>query len=245
MEKGKDMMNEQREGSALFSIAIMVLTAVVWMSLDIYLPALPVLQEEFSVSASYLNLTLTVGIVTTAVGTLVGGPFSDKYGRKPVFMLGALLSVLFTFLCTFAGGVEFLIVVRCCRIGERDNTTVTTAMIKGFVFGDKVQEYHDGVAVGRYGGPMIAPSLGSLSSAISAGTGCSFYRGPVGDPSLFIVAARETWPKEVRTSESTVMAIKDTLNTAKDKPFAVFCRDDGCAYDTDVGVHLRVLLYIF
>ena len=41
MEKGKDMMNEQREGSALFSIAIMVLTAVVWMSLDIYLPALP------------------------------------------------------------------------------------------------------------------------------------------------------------------------------------------------------------
>ena len=53
MEKGKDMMNEQREGSALFSIAIMVLTAVVWMSLDIYLPALPVLQEEFSVSASY------------------------------------------------------------------------------------------------------------------------------------------------------------------------------------------------
>ena len=60
MEKGKDMMNEQREVSALFSIAIMVLTAVVWMSLDIYLPALPVLQEEFSVSASYLNLTNSV-----------------------------------------------------------------------------------------------------------------------------------------------------------------------------------------
>ena len=45
MEKGKDMMNEQREGSALFSIAIMVLTAVVWMSLDMYCRKSSVCQQ--------------------------------------------------------------------------------------------------------------------------------------------------------------------------------------------------------
>lgn len=224
MEKGKDMMNEQREGSALFSIAIMVLTAVVWMSLDIYLPALPVLKEEFSVSASYLNLTLTVGIVTTAVGTLVGGPFSDKYGRKPVFMLGALLSVLFTFLCTFAGGVEFLIVVRgVAGLGNGIILTVTTAMIKDSFSGIKFKNIMTVLQSAAIAGPMIAPSLGSfIISHFSWHWLFIFIAGLSVIPSLFITAARETWPKEGRTSESTTMAIKDTLNTAKDKPFAVF-----------------------
>ena len=65
-QMGKKDADRNKGGGALFSLSIMVLTAVVWMSLDIYLPALPVLREEFGVSAGYLNLTLTVGIITTA-----------------------------------------------------------------------------------------------------------------------------------------------------------------------------------
>ncbi len=98
MKKKNDVIMEQPKlGVRLFSVSIMILTAVVWMALDIYLPALPILKEVFDVSASYLNLTLTIGIITTAVGTLIGGPFSDKYGRKPVFSVGITLSFVFTF----------------------------------------------------------------------------------------------------------------------------------------------------
>ena len=113
MKKVKDViMDQPKLGINVFAGSIMVLTAVVWMALDIYLPALPILKEEFKVSATYLNLTLTAGIIATAIGTLIGGPMSDKYGRKPVFASGVGLSLLFTFLCTFAGSVDFLIVVR-------------------------------------------------------------------------------------------------------------------------------------
>ncbi len=146
----EEIREKRSNDGRLFSLAIMVLTAVIWMSLDIYLPALPVLKSEFDVSASYLNVTLTAGIITTAVGTLLGGPFSDKYGRRPLFIIGTILSVIFTFLCTFAEGVEFLIVVRgISGLGNGIILTVTTAMIKDMFSGVRFK-YHDSASVGSH-----------------------------------------------------------------------------------------------
>ena len=72
MKKAKDViMDQPKLGINVFAGSIMVLTAVVWMALDIYLPALSILKEEFKVSATYLNLTLTAGIIATAIGTLI------------------------------------------------------------------------------------------------------------------------------------------------------------------------------
>ena len=219
-----EMKGGEFEGSRLFAVSIMVLTAVIWMSLDIYLPALPVLQEEFAVSAGYLNLTLTIGIVTTAVGTLVGGPFSDKYGRKPVFALGALLSVIFTFLCTFAGGVEFLIVVRgIAGLGNGIILTVTTAMIKDSFSGTMFKNIMTVLQSAAIAGPMVAPALGSFIISHFTWHWLFIFIAAVSVlPSIPVLIHRETWPKEVRMSESTLAAITDTLNTAKDKPFALF-----------------------
>ena len=173
MEKGKDMMNEQCEGSALFSIAIMVLTAVVWMSLDIYLPALPVLQEEFSVSASYLNLTLTVGRAFQRQVRKKAGIYAGSAAERPVYFF-----VYFCGRCRIPHCGE-----GCCRIGERDNTDGDDSHDKGFVFGDKVQEYHDGVAVGRYSGTDDSSISGIFyHQPFQLALAVHFYRGPVGDP---------------------------------------------------------------
>lgn len=223
-QMGKKDADRNKGGGALFSLSIMVLTAVVWMSLDIYLPALPVLREEFGVSAGYLNLTLTVGIITTAVGTLAGGPFSDKYGRKPIFILGALLSIVFTFLCTFAGNVEFLIVVRgLAGLGNGIILTVTTAMIKDSFSGTKFKNIMTVLQSAAIAGPMVAPALGSfIISHFSWHWLFIFIVGVSVVPAVPIALSKETWPQEKRLSESTAAAIRETLNTTRDKPFALF-----------------------
>lgn len=225
MKKKNDVIMEQPKlGVRLFSVSIMILTAVVWMALDIYLPALPILKEVFDVSASYLNLTLTIGIITTAVGTLIGGPFSDKYGRKPVFSVGITLSFVFTFLCTFAGSVEFLIVVRgLAGMGNGIILTVTTAMIKDTFSGSKFKSVMTVLQSAAIIGPILAPSVGSLIISYLSWRWMFVFIAVVSViPSVFILMSRETWPKEHRVSDSTLTAIKETLNTAKDKPFAMF-----------------------
>lgn len=225
MKKVKDVIMEQPKlGINVFAGSIMVLTAVVWMALDIYLPALPILKEEFKVSATYLNLTLTAGIIATAIGTLIGGPMSDKYGRKPVFASGVGLSLLFTFLCTFAGSVDFLIVVRgLASLGNGIILTVTTAMIKDTFSGRTFKNVMTVLQSAAIIGPILAPSVGSVIITWLSWRWLFVFIAVVSVvPAALIFFARETWPEGKRISDSALKAVSDTLHTAGDKPFALF-----------------------
>ena len=225
MKKVKDViMDQPKLGINVFAGSIMVLTAVVWMALDIYLPALPILKEEFKVSATYLNLTLTAGIIATAIGTLIGGPMSDKYGRKPVFASGVGLSLLFTFLCTFAGSVDFLIVVRgLASLGNGIILTVTTAMIKDTFSGRTFKNVMTVLQSAAIIGPILAPSVGSVIITWLSWRWLFVFIAVVSVvPAALILFARETWPEGKRISDSALKAVSDTLHTAGDKPFALF-----------------------
>lgn len=225
MKKVKDViMDQPKLGINVFAGSIMVLTAVVWMALDIYLPALPILKEEFKVSATYLNLTLTAGIIATAIGTLIGGPMSDKYGRKPVFASGVGLSLLFTFLCTFAGSVDFLIVVRgLASLGNGIILTVTTAMIKDTFSGRTFKNVMTVLQSAAIIGPILAPSVGSVIITWLRWRWLFVFIAVVSVvPAALILFARETWPEGKRISDSALKAVSDTLHTAGDKPFALF-----------------------
>ena len=72
------------------AVWMMLITTVLWMMLDMYLPALPVITKEFGVSESYLNVTLTVGMITCAVGTFIGGTLSDRFGDLHTGILAAV-----------------------------------------------------------------------------------------------------------------------------------------------------------
>lgn len=225
MKKAKDViMDQPKLGINVFAGSIMVLTAVVWMALDIYLPALPILKEEFKVSATYLNLTLTAGIIATAIGTLIGGPMSDKYGRKPVFASGVGLSLLFTFLCTFAGSIDFLIVVRgLASLGNGIILTVTTAMIKDTFSGRTFKNVMTVLQSAAIIGPILAPSVGSVIITWLSWRWLFVFIAVVSVvPAALILFARETWPEGKRISDSALKAVSDTLHTAGDKPFALF-----------------------
>ena len=57
---------------------MMVITTIQWIMLDMYLPALPVLTEEFGVTEGELNVSLNAGIISAAVATIIGGTLSDR-----------------------------------------------------------------------------------------------------------------------------------------------------------------------
>ena len=96
---GREILLPQKHlNMAFFVVTIMVITTIQWIMLDMYLPALPILKEEFHTTESMLNITINAGIVSTAVSTLFSGTISDRFGRKPVLLIGLIGSAV----CIFA-----------------------------------------------------------------------------------------------------------------------------------------------
>lgn len=80
--------------------------------MQILLPALPVIKDTFQVSNDVAQLTLSLSMFAIALGTLVYGPLSDKYGRKPIMLIGLCVTLAGSIFCLLASTIETLIVGR-------------------------------------------------------------------------------------------------------------------------------------
>jgi DHA1 family bicyclomycin/chloramphenicol resistance-like MFS transporter len=82
------------------------------LSLHIFVPALPVAAADLGVSASTIQLTLTVYILGLAFGQLFYGPLSDRLGRRPVLLGGLVLYALGSIIAGLAPTAGALIAAR-------------------------------------------------------------------------------------------------------------------------------------
>lgn len=69
-------------GPRAFLACVLVINASFILAIDMYVPALPLLLEEFDTSASFLNLTMFMFMLVSAFAILVAGPLTDKFGRE-------------------------------------------------------------------------------------------------------------------------------------------------------------------
>lgn len=82
------------------------------ISLDLCLPALPQLAADLAASPSAAQLTITACLVGLAVGQVVAGPLSDRYGRERPLMVGLVAFALAPLACAFASSITVLLVLR-------------------------------------------------------------------------------------------------------------------------------------
>jgi len=82
---------------------------------DLYLPALPVLTAELAAPMAHAQLTLTALLLAFGISQLVWGPLSDRFGRRPILLIGLLAYVLASLASTLAPGMGWLIVWRAVQ----------------------------------------------------------------------------------------------------------------------------------
>src|SRR5512135_1196473 len=102
-------------GSRGLIILIALLSAFVPLSTDLYLPALPTMSKSLQARAEQINLTLSAFFVLYSVGMLVWGPLSDRYGRKPILLIGLSVYVIASGLCSITTSVTALIAFRALQ----------------------------------------------------------------------------------------------------------------------------------
>ena len=90
------------------TIFLGVMTAIAPLSTDMYLPALPEVQEAFSVPTSLVQMTLTMTTLGMALGQILAGPWSDLWGRRRPLLIGMLVFVGATLGCVLAQNIDIV-----------------------------------------------------------------------------------------------------------------------------------------
>ena len=100
--------------STIEFVAIMaMLVATVAISIDGMLPALTIIADELTpLRPNNSQLILSSFVAGMAVGTLVVGPLSDSYGRKPIIYYGASLYVFTSAVCILSQSLEVILIAR-------------------------------------------------------------------------------------------------------------------------------------
>ncbi|MDO9437836.1 multidrug effflux MFS transporter [Hydrogenophaga sp.] len=99
----------------LIVLVLSLLLGLQPIATDLYLPALPALTAGFGAPMSQAQLTLTALLLCFGVSQLVWGPLSDRFGRRPVLIVGLSAFVVASVCATFAATMEQLIVWRAIQ----------------------------------------------------------------------------------------------------------------------------------
>ena len=145
---------------------LLILLAVVCLpriTIDIYLPSLPVIGRALQLSEFQLSLTMTVYMAGYAVSMLVCGPLADRYGRRPVLIGGTALYLVATIACALTDSGGMLIAARLLQaLGGCCGTVVGRVIVR-----DRFQEaeqvsYLSWMSSGMALSPVVAPLIGSV-----------------------------------------------------------------------------------
>lgn len=129
--------------------------------MQILLPALPVIQSDFSVSNDVAQLTLSLSMLAIAFGTLVYGPLSDKYGRKPIMLLGILITVAGSIFCYLADSIFWLIVGRFVQaFGAAVGLVLARAIVRDVYGAEEAARVIATLVMVMVVVPMMSPALG-------------------------------------------------------------------------------------
>ena len=154
-----DLMTPSR---ARMIVVLGVMVALGPLTIDMYLPALPKIADELSVSSSVVQLTLTGTLAGLALGQLIVGPLSDSLGRRRPLMAGIVLHMLASVICMLAPNLVVLGLARVLQgIGAAAAMVVAIAVV-----GDLFAESAAATVLSRLMlvlgvAPVLAPSLGA------------------------------------------------------------------------------------
>ncbi|MBT2536834.1 multidrug effflux MFS transporter [Arthrobacter sp. ISL-69] len=190
-----------RNRKLLYILLLGALTALGPFTIDLYLPAFPALEASLEVSEAEVQLTLTGTTVGFALGQLVVGPLSDKFGRRLPLILATALHITASVGAALSTDLATLGLFRVLMgIGAAGGGVVAMAMVRDLFSGYAMVRMFSRMALVNGLAPILAPVIGSQLLLIMPWPGIFYFLAGYG--TLVIIAAsllvRETLPRELR-----------------------------------------------
>lgn len=202
---------------------IVALGAAPPIATDLYLPALPQMPGIFDASEALINLTLMGFFLFMALGTLIFGPVSDKFGRKRPLLVATIMFAAFGAVSGMCSNIWLLIGARILQgVGGGGMVAISMALVKD-CFQGKVREKVL-VLIQAMGviAPMCAPMLGSVILSFASWRATFYFQALLGLASLLlIVPMAEPLAKADRTDEGVLRTVGRLFVVGKNKSFLI------------------------
>ena len=172
----------QKTNSKAFLVILLgVLSAFGPFVVDLYLPSLPQLAQFFDTTASMTQLTLTTAMIGLAVGQLLLGPMSDKFGRKIPLIISLLIYIISTILLIFSPNIETMIVLRAVQgLSSAGSVVISRAVATDLYRGREMTRFFGLLMTINGIAPIISPVLGSLLLEYISWKGVFFFLAIIG-----------------------------------------------------------------
>jgi MFS transporter, DHA1 family, multidrug resistance protein len=147
-----------------FIILMSALGAITALTIDMMMPALPVIGKDLGVRFQNNNqLIISFLFMGTSIGLLFFGPLSDSVGRKPPMIIGMLLFALGCVISIVAQNLSVMLVGRCIQgIGLGAPRALTVAIIRDQYTGAAMARIMSFIFMIFILAPMLAPALGQV-----------------------------------------------------------------------------------
>jgi len=143
-------------------LLISLLAAFPPLSTDMYIPAIPLLREQWGQPLVVINLTLIGFFISYCVFLLVYGPISDRYGRKRPLMAGIGIYIFASLVCAASAGIHMMIAARVVQAaGAASASALSLAICKDLFDAKSRERVMAHIAVIMALAPMMAPIIGS------------------------------------------------------------------------------------
>jgi DHA1 family bicyclomycin/chloramphenicol resistance-like MFS transporter len=194
-----DFLSRRRK--ILYILLLGALTALGPFTVDLYLPAFPALEASLGVPEAAVQLTLTGTTVGFALGQLVVGPFSDKFGRRLPLIMATTLHIAASVGAALSTDITSLGIFRVLMgVGAAGGGVVAMAMVRDLFSGYAMVRMFSRMALVNGLAPILAPVIGSQLLLVMPWPGIFVFLAGYG--TAVVVAAiflvRETLPREAR-----------------------------------------------
>ncbi|NKB49461.1 MAG: Bcr/CflA family efflux MFS transporter [Alphaproteobacteria bacterium] len=186
--------------SRILIIILAAITALGPMSMQIFLPALPAIQDAFSVSPGRAQLVLSSSLIAIAIASLAYGPASDRFGRRPVMVIGLAIFLIGSVICAVAPSIWILILGRVVQaIGGAAGMVLSRAIIRDLFDRETAAKMLAYMVTALVMAPMVAPLIGGVLNDFTGWRSIFVFTGIVG-----LAALALAYPRVPETREQPV-----------------------------------------
>lgn len=148
---------------SIFPIFLVLLEIAIYLSNDAYLPALPQITKDLSITDDQARLTLALCFLGAASFHLFAGPLSDQTGRRPVLLWGGLCFAIATAICALTSDIYLFYIMRFIQ-----GASVCTTVTAGYATIHELLEQKKAIHTLSWmnGITVLAPAFGPLLGAM-------------------------------------------------------------------------------